>query len=176
MSVLIQGDQLRALLLGVRVARGATGLVQNDAVDLFTVSGGKVVLTSLIGVVSTAIANTASLTMQLQHTPSGGSAGDLCGATVIQNDSVGTIYSLVSGVATDLLSIQSVSTLKEADGTQVAASEVPTVTFAQLLRNPIVVPAGTISALCSNHSPGSGAIVWSLTYIPYDNGAAVKAA
>lgn len=176
MSVLIQGDQLRALLLGVRVARGATGLVQNDAVDLFTVSGGKVVLTSLIGVVSTAIANTASLTMKLQHTPSGGSAGDLCGATVIQNDSVGTIYSLVSGVATDLLSIQSVSTLKEADGTQVAASEVPTVTFAQILRNPIVLPAGTIQVLCSNHDPGTGAVAWTATYIPYDNGAAVKAA
>jgi len=175
-SVLIQGDQLRALLLGVRVARGATGLTQNAATNLFSVTGGKVVLTSLIGVVSTAIPDTASLAIKLQHTPSGGSAGDLCGATVIQNDSVGTIYSLVSGVATDLLSIQSVSTLKEADGTQVAASEVPTVTFAQLLRNPIVVPAGTISALCSNHSPGSGAIVWSLTYIPYDAGAAVKAA
>lgn len=175
MSVLIQGDQLRALLLGVRATKSA-GLTQNAATDLFDVTGGKVVLTSLVGVVTTAIANTASLTAKLQHTPSGGSAGDLCAATGITNDGVGTIYSLVSGVATDLMSIQSVSSLADSDGSQVPASEVPNVTFAQILRNPIVIPAGTISVLCSNHSPGTGVIAWTATYIPYDNGSAMAAA
>lgn len=175
MSVHIQGNQVRSIALGIKVSKSA-GLTQNAGTNLFTVSGGLVAVTALVGRVTTAVAGTASLTMKLQHTPSGGSAGDLCAATGITSDAAGTLYSLVSGVATDLLSVQSVSTLAESDGSQVPASEVPTVTFAQLLRQPIVLPAGTVSALCSNHSPGSAAIAWSLVYVPFDDGASVAAA
>lgn len=173
MSTLIQGDQIRSLLLGVRVAKSATTLVQNTGTNLFTVSGGMVAITSVIGRVTTAVANTASLTAKLQYTPSGGAAADLCAATGITNDAVGSFYSLTSGVATDLLSVQSVSAI---GGTPVAASEVPNVTFAHILWRPIVVPAGALSVLVSNHSPGTGAVKWDLTYIPYDNGSAVAAA
>lgn len=171
MTVMIKGSELRAIALGVRVEKTAT-LVQNSGVNLFTVSGGLVAVTALVGTVTTAIANTASLTIKLQHTPTSGSAGDLCGATEITNDSVGTIYSLTSAVATDLLSIQSVTDIT----TPTAAAETPTVTYAHLLWRPIVLPAGTLSVLTSNHDPGPGAIRWRLTYVPLDDGAAVEAA
>lgn len=172
MSNLVQGKDLRLLRFGRLVKNTAKGLTQNAGTNLYTVSGGGIMLTSLLGVVSTAVPNT-SMTIKLQHTPSGGSAGDLNGATNIQNDAIGTIYSLVSGVATDLLSIQSVSIIQT---TATAASEVPTVTYAQALWNPLYLPAGTLSVLLSNADPSTAKIDWKLTYVPLDDGATVAAA
>lgn len=173
MSTLISGDQLRALMMGIRAQRGATAFVQNAAVNLFTITGGKAAITGIIGEVTTALANTASMTAKLQYTPSGGSAADLTGATGITADAIGTLYSMTSGVATDLLNVQSVSSI---GGTPVAASEVPNVTFAHLLWRPIVVRAGTLSVLLSNHDPGTGAAKWTLLYVPIDDGITVAAA
>jgi hypothetical protein len=165
MTTIIQGDQLRALLLGVRVERPATTLVQDTGTDLFDVTGGKVVLTSLIGVVSTAVANTASLTITLQHTPTGGSAAALAAATVVTNDGLGTFYSLTMGAAAELIS-------QETE----AGTEAPNVTYAQICRQPIVLPAGTVRVLVSDHDPGTGAVQWTATYIPYDDGSAISVA
>jgi hypothetical protein len=124
-------------------------------------------------VVTTAVANTGSLTTKLQHTPSGGSAGDLCGATGITNDPVGTLYSLTSAVSTDLLSIQDVSVIQS---TAAAAANVPTPTFVHMLWRPVVLPSGAVTALTSNHDPGTGACRWIMTYVPLDVGAKVVAA
>lgn len=173
MSTLISGDQIRSLMFGLRAQKGPTTLVQNTGTALFTVTGGKIAVTGVIGEVTTAVANTASLAARLQYTPSGGAAADLCGATVITADAVGTLYSLTSGVATDLLSIQNVSVI---GGVPVGASDVPSVTYVQMLWRPIVVRAGSLSVLVSNHDPGTGAIKWTMLYIPIDDGAVVAAA
>jgi len=173
MSTLITGDQIRALMFGLRAQKGPATLVQNAAVNLFTITGGKFAITGIIGEVTTAIANTASLTAKVQYTPSGGVAADLCGATVITADVVGTLYGVTSGIATDLLSIQSASETN--DVTPHAAAEVPNVTFVHMLWRPIVVRAGTLSVLCSNHDPGTGAVKWTLTGIPIDDGAVLAA-
>lgn len=139
---------------------------------LFTITGGLVAVRSLVAEVNVAIPNTASLTIKLQATPSGGSAADLCAATTITNDAVGNLYSLTSGVATDLLSIQSVSAI---GGTPVAASEVPTVTFVSILWRPIVLRAGSIGLLVSNHVITPGAMKWHLNYTPIEPTATVTA-
>jgi hypothetical protein len=139
---------------------------------LFTIAGGLIALTSLTAEVNVAIPNTASLTIKLQATPSGGAAADLCGATTITNDALGSLYSLTSGVLTDLLSVQSVSSI---GGTPVAASEVPTVTYTHLLWRPIVLRAGSIGVLVSNHTITPGAMKWHLTYVPIEPLAAVTA-
>lgn len=173
MSTIIQGDQIRALLMGVLVNRDSDTLPQTTSETIFSVTGGRVVLTSLVGEVTTALGSTAT-NLNLTHTPSGGSAADLCAATTVTSDAAGTLYSLVSGLATDKLSIQSVSTLKEDDAAAVLATEAPGVTFAQLLRQPIIIPAGDIKAKTSGSDTGE--VKWSLTYIPYDNGSAVAAA
>lgn len=164
MSVHIQGGQLRALLLGVRVEKDAAALVQNDAVDLFTVSGGLVVVTSLTGVVTTAVgANVISV--NLRHTPSGGSAAALNAATAVTSDPVGTFWGLTTGIAADLMSEQSP-----------AGSEAPNPTFVHQLHQGIILGAGTIDLLSTNADPDGGAARWVLTYIPLDDGAAVAAA
>ena len=173
MGQVYSNDGLRQIVLGARAQKANAALVQNTATNLFTVSGGLVAVTAVVGVVSSAIANTASLSVKLQHTPTGGSAGDLSGATVITADAVGTFYSLTSGVPTDLLSVASVSAI---GGTPVAASEVPSVTFVGVLWRPIILPAGTLSMLCSNHSPGTGKIDWTMTWAPFSGAGNVAAA
>lgn len=169
MSVLIQGSQLRSLLLGVRVAKSLSA-PQTTSAALFNVTGGKVAITSVIGEVTTVIGGT-TVNYNLTYTPSGGSAADLCAATACTSDAVGTLYSLVSGVATDLLSVQSVSAI---GGTPVAASEAPNVTYAPLLRMPFVVRAGALNWKTSAST--TGVVAWTLTYIPVDDGASVAAA
>lgn len=170
MSVLIQGDQMRALLMGVRVSRATATIPQSTSETIFTVSGGRVAITSVVGEVTTVIGST-SVNFNLTYTPSGGSAADLVAATSCTSDAVGTLYSLTSGVATDLLSIQSVSAI---GGTPVAASEVPNVTYAHLLWRPIIVRAGDMKFKTSAST--TGAVKWDITYIPFDNGASVAAA
>lgn len=173
MGQVYSNDGLRQICLGARTQKANAALTQNAATNLFTVAGGLVAVTGVIGVVSSVIANTASLAVKLQHTPSGGSAGDLCGSTVIQADAVGTFYSLTSAVPTDLLSVASVSSI---GGTPVAASEVPSVTYVGMLWRPIVLPIGTLSMLCSNHSPGTGKVDWTMTWVPLTGSGNVTAA
>lgn len=170
MTTMIQGDQLRALLLGVRVERDADTIPQTASETIFSVTGGRVVLTSLIGEVTTVIGST-TVNFNITHTPTGGSAADLVAATACTSDAVGTLYSLVSGVATDLLSIQNVSIIQS---TAAPATDVPNVTFAQLLRVPLLLPAGDIKFKTSAST--TGAVKWAATYIPYDNGSAMAAA
>lgn len=164
-SEYLQGESLRKLL-GVHVAKTATALVQNAGVDLYTVSGGRVLVTAFLGEVTTVIGANA-LTVKYQHTKSGGSAADLSAATTITSDAVGTLYG-ITGVAADLISVQTV-----------AGTEVPNVTFLSLFPSGIkgvILPAGTLSILSSNADPDGGALKHDLFYIPLDYGASVVAA
>jgi len=170
MSVLIQGDQVGALLFGVRVSRASATLPQTASSALFNVTGGKVAITSLIGEVTVALGATAT-SLNLTYTPTSGAAADLCPATVYTSDAVGTLYGMTSGVATDLLCVQSVSSI---GGTPVAASEVPNVTYVQNLWRPIIVRAGALNLKASGSDTGE--IKWVMTYVPIDSGASVAAA
>ncbi len=166
----MSGKALRQSVFG-QVATKTHTPTTNVYNSIFTITGGLVMIQALVGEVTVAIANTASLTGKLAATPSGGSAADLSAATGVTNDAVGTLYSLTSGVATDLLSIQSVSSI---GGTPVAASEVPNVTYAHGLWRPIVLRAGTIGFTVSNHAI-TGSIKWHVLYVPLEDGAAIAA-
>lgn len=170
MTVIVQNDQYRTLVLGRKVARATATIPQSTSAAIFTVTGGRILVTSVIGEVTTVIGGT-SVNFNITYTPSGGSAADLCAATACTSDAVGTIYSLTSAVATDLLSVQSVSAI---GGTPVAASEAPNVTFAHALWRPILVRAGAMNFKTSAST--TGAVKWDLTYVPYDDGASVVAA
>lgn len=170
MSYLPDPKGIRAALLGTKVDRATATIPQSTTTSIFTVSGGRVVITSIVGEVTTVIGGT-TVNFNLVYTPSGGAAADLCAATACTSDAVGTLYSLVSGIAADLLSIQSYTV---AASVPVLASEVPNVTFAQLLREPIVVDAGAVGFKTSAST--TGAVKWSMTYIPYDDAATVVAA
>jgi hypothetical protein len=156
MSVLIQGDQLRSLLCGVKVQRATAALPQTSTSTLFTVSGGKVLITSLIGEVTTVIQTQADNTKLTFDPTDAGATQDLCAVLDITADAVGTMYSITGTPATAM---------------QDALNFLPS---NKVPAQPIVLKPGSILLDCAASNTGS--VKWDLTYIPLDNGAAVAAA
>jgi hypothetical protein len=156
MSVLIQGDQLRALLRGVRVTRATAALPQTAAGALFTISGGKVLVTSLIGEVTTVIQTQADNTKLTFDPTDAGATQDLCAVLDVTADAVGTMYSITGTPGTAM---------------QDALNFLPS---NKVLAQPLVLKAGSILLDCAASNTGS--VKWELTYIPLDAGASVAAA
>lgn len=163
MGILVPATSYQQSTVGQVVARAATALVQNTTTDLFTVTGGDVLVTAIYGKVTTAIAATASLTAKVVHKPSGGSYGDLAAATGITSNAVGTFYT-ATGVAADVMASQ-----------KPGGVETPQVTFGPKSGG-FILPAGTVGVTVSNHAPGSGAVAWTIAYVPLTAGATVAAA
>ncbi len=151
MSTLIQGPQVRSLVLGSRVEK-ATGTLAAATSALFTVSGGKVLVTSIVGEVTTAI--TVANSYKLQHNPTTGTTKDLCAAT-----DIGT----TDTPAGNLLGFQGLT----GDSILTGPGAVPT------LKQPLVLTAGSVEQVSAGTD---GAITWVLTYVPLDDGASVTAA
>lgn len=149
MSVLIQGDQIRSNVLGTLVTK-STGTLAATTVPLFTIAGGLVVVTSLVGRVTTAI--TVANSYKLQHNPTAGTTVDIFAATDIgTTDTVlGEIF-VVTGLKTDTL-------VKGALG---------------MSQSKIIMETGQIEHVSAGTD---GVIKWYLTYVPLDTGASIVAA
>lgn len=151
MSTIIQGNELRTLNLGQRASFAYSTLAVETKV-LFNVTGGRVLLTSIYGIVDTAI--TVAGTSKLQSNPTTGTTNDLCAAT-----DLGT----TDTPAGDVLSFTGVRTASIERGGA-----------AQTLTGPLVVPVGAIEQV--NATGADGGITWVVTWVPLDNGAALAAA
>ena len=164
MSVWRSPSSVAEVILGTRVDRAAATIPDTTTADLFTVTGGRVLIRALYGEVTTVMSATVT-SINLQYKKTGGSDVDISAATVVTSDAVGTLYT-ITGVAADLLSAQTV-----------AGTEVPTVTFASVFAGAaagIIVPAGAVRL--QSTATQTGAAKWSLWYIALDDGAAVAAA
>lgn len=150
MTVIIQGDQLRTIRFGTRVSK-STGTLAATTVPLFTVAGGRVALTSIHGVVTTAI--TVANSYKLQHNPTDGTTVDLVAAT-----DIGT----TDTPAGDILSFTGVRTASIVSGGA-----------AQSLSGPVVLTSGQIESVSAGTD---GVINWVVTYVPLDDGATLVAA
>ncbi|MCX4778166.1 hypothetical protein [Streptomyces sp. NBC_01264] len=153
MSVLIQGSQLRMIGLGTKVDRATAALPQTTTGNLFAVTGGRILLTSIVGEVTTVIQTQANNT-KLVSTPTTGTAVDICAVLDISADEAGCLYG-ITGVFSDALV-----------GANAGA------TTAQ--QRATVIPVGNIKLSCAASNTGS--VKWSMTYIPLDDGASVAAA
>jgi hypothetical protein len=149
MSVIIQSDQLRTINFGSRVQK-STGTLAATTVPLFTIAGGLVAVTSLIGRVTTAV--TVANSYKLQHNPTAGTTVDLCAATDIgTTDTVLGEILVVNGA--------------KATGLVVGALAAP--------NYPILMDVGQIEHVSAGTD---GVILWALTYVALENGASVVAA
>lgn len=155
MSVLIQGPQIRQILLGTKVDRTTAALPQTAQAAIFTVAGGRILVTGLVGEVTTVMGATAT-TLKVTSNPTTGTDVDLTSATAVTSKEVGSQATLpaTSGGA-----------LVVANGG--AGGQLPA-------HNPYIVPIGTIDLVTSASDTGS--MKWSITYIPLDDGASVTAA
>ncbi len=151
MSVLNPNKAFAQGVFGVSVSK-ATGTLASETKTLFTIAGGLVAITAIIGKVTTAI--TVANSYKLQANPTTGVTGDLVAAT-----DIGT----TDTPAGTLLGFDGV----EASSIQQSPGAVP------MLMRPIAVNIGTIEHVSAGTD---GAITWYLTYVPIEDGASVVAA
>lgn len=143
--------------LGKKVTKAAADIIDGTQKALFTVSGGRVLLTSLS--VETAVAAIAAglCNVKFRTNPTVGTDMDLSANLDIDGDEVGSLYSL-SGIVTD-------ATTGGSGGGAMA------------MQRPIIVAEGTIDLVSSSDGGSGGATgVSELWYFPLDNTASVAAA
>jgi hypothetical protein len=150
MTVMVQGDQLRTINFGNR-AEKSTGTLAASTIPLFTIAGGLVAVTSLVGRVTTSV--TVANSYKLQHNPTGSpTTVDLCAATDIgTTDTIAGEILVVSGV--------------RATGLSVGAN--PRVVSS------VIMDVGQIESVSAGTD---GVILWICTWVPLDNGASLVAA
>jgi len=140
--------------MGQRLAR-ATLVLANATTPIFTITGGRILLTAIFGQITTLIGGAAAY--RLQHDPlvGTGTTANLCANTDINAYPVGDQLG-ITGVPTDAL-------LPAA-----AAGAVPGMTM------PVELPPGDIEVVCAT-APG-GAVLWTIWFKTLDSGARVVAA
>ncbi len=155
MSVLDPSAGLAKSVLGQKVTRSAALLPQTTQAAIFTVAGGKVLVTSLIGEVVTAMPATTN-TLKVTGNPTSGTDVDWTTATSPASKEAGSVISLPVTAGGALV-------VANAGGGNAVA---PTGFVAQI---------GTIDLVTSG-SAATGTVKWTLTYVPIDTGATVTAA
>lgn len=152
MSTLINNTELREIALG-RYVQGKRSTVAGAAThQLFTVSGGEVLVTGLWGKVSTAITG-ASGTYAIQVDPTSGDTDTVVTATALG--------------ATDVTAGTILGVWDQGDGT----TDFYPGGFAL---SGVVVTTGEIELVAADAS-ADGVIDWYLTYVPLTAGASVAA-
>jgi hypothetical protein len=153
MSTILQPEQLRHIQLGIRVSRATAALPQTADETLFTVSGGRVLVRSLIGEVTVVVQTQANATKIKFNPTATGADQDLCATLSITGDPVGELYT-ITGTVGDAM----VSDLLIAN---------------PILTNPLGLSEGLIELDCAASNTGS--VKWDLIYTPLDDGAAIVA-
>lgn len=156
MASLIKGKDNRLISLGIKVEEPAAVLPATATGHIFLVSGGRVLITGLIGQVTTVCSGTAT-TVSVGTTPTVGTASTtgLATATAITSLEVGTLVSLP--LTKGALAV----------GANAGAA-------AQITGDGgLVVSAGNIDIVTS--ATNTGAFKWTLFYVPIDDGAFVTA-
>jgi hypothetical protein len=156
-SSLIKSVQQRNIQLGTKLDKAAAALPQTGDLTLFTVTGGRIILTGLVAQVTTVIQNQAC-TVQFKSVPTVGSTVTISGTASIIAAEVGALFSL--------------------DGTALstAPSGVPAGAGAALFTRGggIIIPVGSIKMATS--ASNTGAMSYTMTFISLDDGAQVAAA
>ncbi len=142
-------------VLGAKVSRAAALQPQTTQAAIFTVAGGKVLVTSLTGEVVVTTPATTN-TLKVTGNPTSGTDVDWTTATSTASKEAGAIISLPVTAGGALV-------VANAGGGNAVA---PTGYVAQI---------GTIDLVTSG-SAATGTIKWVLTYVPLDDGATVVAA
>ena len=142
---------------GVLVTKASQNLPQTATANLFTVAGGTVLVTGLLGVVTTVIGGTAT-TLALGTAP-GAATTAIATATAITSKTVGTVLAPVgaSGVGVALIV-----------GGSVFVQSPP------LALSPFVLGAGVTNITWTTSGSTTGQVQWYLWYQPIDFDAAVS--
>lgn len=140
-------------------AQKATGVLANGETSLFTIAGGKVLITGLLGFVTVAVGATASNAKLVFDPTATGTDFDLCTATAITSDAVEQQYTIAGNMETvgALLVNGAVGQCNP------------------MFVDPVSLTPGAIHQNLSA-DPVGGEITWRVWWLPIDTGASVVAA
>ena len=144
---------MRDFSKGRIVERDTATLPQTTAGALFTIAGGKVLITSIVGEVTTVIQTQANNT-KLTANPTTGSSVDMCANLDISADEVGCLYGITGTPANALIGTNAGLTPAMAKG--------------------LILNTGTIDLACA--ASNTGAVKWTINYIPIDENATIVVA
>lgn len=135
---------------GIKVERAAAVLPATATQTIFTVSGGRVIITGIVGEVTTVCSATATTVLIEAVGTASAVASSLHTATAVTSLAVGNMFTPTA---------------------QGAAAQTGS---AVSLNNETVVPTGIVRITTS--ATNTGAMKWLVTYIPLDDGASIAAA
>lgn len=141
-------------LLGTKVTKSAATLPASTTQDIFTISGGRVLVRLLTGEVTTVIQSQAC-NLSVVHATTVGGDVTVASTVDINGDEAGTLYG-VEGDGTALVATSSGGFLQGIGG------------------GGFVLAEGTMNITTS--ATNTGATAWELWYIPLDDGATVVSA
>lgn len=153
MTNITSNSSVRQVALGRKVDRATASIAATGSTSIFTITGGRIILTSLVGEVTTVIQAQANA-LKILSTPTTGTAKDISGTFDINALEAGGLVSLDGVALTTALS-----------GTNAGAA---------IARCSFLIPIGSLKY--NTAATNTGSIKWSMTYIPYDDGASVAAA
>lgn len=145
-------DAATKLSLGTSVEKAAAGLPAGTVGNLFTITGGRILLTNILGEVTTVIQTQANNTKLVFDPTVTGSNVDLCAVLNISADVVGSFYS-ITGTFSDAM----------VNGLAVNG-----------MSTPIILQPGAIAL--ETAATNTGEIKWKMWYMPLDSGVTVAAA
>lgn len=155
MTTLIRNQDVRLVAGGIAVARATATLPASTLGNIFTVSGGRILLVGLVGEVTTAIQNQA------------------CTVSIGTAPTVGTGSATALGTASSVIAAPIGTHIAAAPG---AAATVDLSTQAGVLFQAarFIINAGSITITTS--ATNTGSVKWDLLYIPLDLAGSVVAA
>lgn len=150
MSSQIPGKGIRSINYGTRVFRAGAVLPATGNQTIFNVVG-RVIVTNLIGEVTTVMSATATNLKATAVSTVGSIATDLCANAAVTSLAVGNLFG-VSGIP----------------------ATAATTGSAVQQNNEVIVQPGIIRI--TSDATNTGAMSWTLLYVPLDDGASVTAA
>lgn len=152
MSDFLEGKAARKVVNGIMVEKAAVAIAGISTKSLFTVVGGRVIVKTLLGEVTTGLEAKANA-CKFNHTPTGGNPVDLSAAVECNGDVAGTLYG-ITGLPATAMSVTI--------GTAVNSAY------------DIVLKPGVIGF--NTAADATGAIKATVVYIPLDDGAYIESA
>jgi len=138
--------------LGNSVSKAASTLPATTSANLFTIAGGRILLTAIVGQVTTIVqAQACNLSLAFDPTVAGTNVA-LCGVLNITGNVVGSLYS-ITGVASDALM----------NGLAVTS-----------MSTQVILQPGAI--VWTTSATNTGQASWKMWYLPLDTGVTVVAA
>ncbi len=152
-NTLKDGQALRRLMLGLQVAKAATALPAATSGTLFTVAGGRILMTGIIGECTVAVGGANNVKLIDNPTVATAADTDLCAVADLNTCDVGDLVS-ISGTPGDAILAAHAGAVQ------------------MILQKGIVMQEGTLQVNTSQNTAGTFA--WTMFYIPIDDGAYVS--